>query len=104
MKKPTGPAHDRGGWPTEEVIDRSEHATMDWELEANGLLAVLFNKGLTRADEIRRVKEQLAPQQYEAFSYYERWFFSMETLMIEKGIVTREEIDRKVAELERREG
>ena len=29
--------HDRGGWPTEAPIDRSEHELADWELLADGL-------------------------------------------------------------------
>jgi hypothetical protein len=33
-------------------------------------------------------------------SYYERWTASLETLLLEKGILTAAEIDRKVAEME----
>jgi hypothetical protein len=37
---------------------------------------------------------------YLALSYYERWVRGTEALLIEKGVLTREEIDRKMAELE----
>jgi len=32
----------------------------------------------------------------EKLSYYERWIIAMKALMIEKGILTAEEIDRKM--------
>jgi len=43
-------------------------------------------------------------EQYLSMSYYERWIASLETILVEKGLMTREEIDRKVAELEERWG
>lgn len=92
--------HDRGGWPTEEPIDRSDHQLMDWERRVDGLHSVLGQKGLRRTDELRRAIESLDLEQYESLSYYERWTAALEILMIEKGLLTQEEIDRKVAELE----
>jgi hypothetical protein len=38
---------------------------------------------------------------YERLGYYERWIHGSELILIEKGLLTREEVDRKVAELER---
>ena len=49
--------------------------------------------------ELRRAIESLAPDAYEKLSYYERWITAIETLLVEKGILTREEIDRKVESL-----
>lgn len=60
-------------------------------------------KQVIRVDEIRRAIECLPLKEYESLAYYEKWLTAVETLMIEKGVLTREEIDRKVAELERRE-
>ncbi|MBI4560786.1 MAG: nitrile hydratase subunit beta, partial [Candidatus Rokubacteria bacterium] len=42
-------------------------------------------------------------ERYESLSYYERWVSALEILMIEKNVLTREEIEGKLAELERRE-
>ncbi len=61
------------------------------------------DKRVIRLDEMRRTIESLPPAQYESLAYYERWATALESLMIEKKILTREEIERKVAELERRE-
>lgn len=92
--------HDRGGWPTDEPIDRSEHQIMDWELRVSAIRQVLGQKGLLRSDELRRGIESIEPSQYEALGYYERWTESIESIIVEKGVLTREEIDQKVADLE----
>jgi nitrile hydratase subunit beta len=92
--------HDRGGWPTEQPIDRSDHQLMDWERRMDALHSVLGQKGLRSTDEMRRAIESLPPEQYESLSYYERWTAALEILLLEKGVLTREEIDRKTAQLE----
>ena len=92
--------HDRGGWPTDEPIDRSEHELMDWEQRVDSLHQVLGRKGIRSTDEMRRAIESLEPDTYETLSYYERWTAALEILMVEKGVLTTDEIDRKMGELE----
>lgn len=89
--------HDRGGWPTDEPIERTEHDLADWERRVDALHMVLGEKGVRSVDEMRRAIENLEPRLYESLSYYERWTAALESLMIEKGILTAEEIDRKMA-------
>jgi hypothetical protein len=91
--------HDRGGWPTGEPIERSEHELADWERRVDALHMVLGEKGVRSTDEMRRTIENLEPRLYESLSYYERWTAALESLMIEKGILTAEEIDGKMADL-----
>lgn len=90
--------HDRGGWPTDEPIDRAEHVHADWELRVDALHQVLGRKGLRSTDEMRRAIESLPPEEYESIGYYERWTAALEILLVEKGILTTEEIDRKMAQ------
>jgi nitrile hydratase subunit beta len=90
--------HDRGGWPDAGPIDRAEHTYTMWEKRIDAIRGILGGKQLIRTDELRRAVESLAPDQYEQLSYYERWIVAIEALLIEKGILTREEIDRKMAE------
>ena len=90
--------HDRGGWPTDEPIDRSDHQHMDWEIRMHALHQVLGGKGLRTTDEMRRAIESL--EMYESLSYYERWTGALEILMVQKGILTSEEIDGKMVQLE----
>ena len=93
--------HDRGGWPTDEPIDRSDHQRLDWEVRMDALHQVLGRKGLRTTDEMRRAIESLDPELYESLSYYERWTAALEILMVEKDVLTSEEIDGKMAQLER---
>ena len=92
-------AHDRGGWPDDTPIDRSEHEYSDWERRVDAVHQVLGAQGIRTTDEMRRAIESLPPERYEALSYYEKWTAALEILLIEKGILTAEEIDAKAAEL-----
>ena len=91
--------HDRGGLPIDELIDRSEHEWADWEHLTNALVGALRTRDLITVDELRRGIESIPRELYESYSYYERWSASLETLIVEKGIMTTEEIDAKVKEL-----
>jgi len=88
--------HDRGGWPTEAAIDRSEHHLADWELLTDALVGALGREGVMNADELRRGIESMPLEEYERASYYERWLYSLEVILTEKGILGPGELDRRV--------
>jgi len=88
--------HDRGGWPTDAPIDRSEHELADWELLTDALVHVLAGKGLMNVDELRRGIESMPPDEYEQASYYERWLSSIETILAEKGVLAPGELDARL--------
>jgi hypothetical protein len=94
-------AHDLGGSPG-GPIDKSQHETEDWERLADAINVALGMKGLQTTDEHRRAIESLPPEQYKKLSYYERWIAATEMLLVEKGVLTREEINERSAEIERR--
>ena len=54
-------AHDRGGWPDETPIDRTEHEYSDWERRVDAVHQVLGARGVRTTDEMRRAIESLAP-------------------------------------------
>ncbi|MBT3942844.1 MAG: nitrile hydratase subunit beta [Chloroflexi bacterium] len=87
--------HDRGGWPTDEPIDREEHEWADWERQTQSLRTVLDSRGIMNVDELRRGIESIEPAEYEASTYFERWSASIETNLVEKGVLTTEEIDER---------
>jgi len=93
--------HDLGGSPGTGPIDRSQHDIEDWERLADAVTIVLDKKGVKTTDEHRRAIESLTPELYEKLGYYERWIAATELLLVEKGILTREEIDERAAELEK---
>ena len=96
--------HDRGGLPTDESIDRSDHEWADWEHLTNALVGVLRRHDIMNVDELRRGIESIPPDEYEAYSYYERWSASLESILIEKGVLQESEIDAKVTQLDDRWG
>ena len=72
--------------------------TTMWEKRTDAIRGVLGAKQIIRTDELRRAIESIEPGRYEQLSYYERWIVAVEILLVEKGLLTREEIDRKMAE------
>jgi hypothetical protein len=53
-------------------------------------------------DELRRGIEELGPGAYDELSYYQRWIASIGNNLLEKGVVTVDELGRKLAEVEAR--
>jgi hypothetical protein len=91
--------HDLGGSPG-GPIDKSQHEVEDWERLADAVNIALGIKGLQTTDELRRAIESL--ENYGELGYYERWAAATEKLLVEKDILTREEIDERSAQIERR--
>ena len=89
--------HDLGGMSTDAPIDRSEHELSDWELLTDALVGTLGGQGLMNVDELRRGIESMPPSQYERASYYERWLYSIETILAEKGVLAPGELDARLA-------
>lgn len=87
--------HDRGGWPTSEPIDRTEHELDDWELLTDALVGALNRAGIMNVDELRRGIESMPRDEYERASYYERWLYSVETILTEKGVIARDELEAR---------
>jgi nitrile hydratase len=66
-----------------------------WEVRANSLYAFAVRCGIFKMDEYRHAIERIEPRHYLAASYYERSLTALATLCVEKGIVTREELERR---------
>ena len=88
--------HDRGGMSTDAPIDRSEHELSDWELLMDALFGVLGRQQLMNVDELRRGIESMSPDEYERASYYERWLCSIETILMEKGVLAPGELEARL--------
>jgi len=88
--------HDTGGRPIDEPIDRREHGLEDWELLTDALLGALSRAGVMNVDELRRGIESMPPAEYERASYYERWLFSAETILTEKGVLEPGELESRL--------
>jgi len=66
-----------------------------WEVRVNSLYAFAVRRGIFNMDEYRHAIERMEPRHYLTASYYERSLTSLATLLVEKGILTREELERR---------
>jgi len=97
--------HDMGGLPAGKVKP-TEHAYADWELRVDALMMLLVGvvgegKRMT-VDELRKNIESLPPADYDRMGYYDRWVISLTQTMIQRGVITTDELARKLAEVENR--
>ena len=89
--------HDLGG---KQGFGRVRHSPQApafheaWERRANALYSLAVKLGVFNMDEYRHAIERMEPRHYLAASYYERTLTSLATLCVEKGLVTREELER----------
>ena len=86
-------------------VERGEHDYAEWERRVDALMVLLSGvKGpaLMTVDELRKNIEQLPPEAYDKLSYYEKWISSLTQTLIQRGIITTEELGRKMEEVERR--
>ena len=95
--------HDMGGLPAGPV-ERGEHEHAPWEKRVDAILRLLTDRKrrIMTVDELRRGIEALGPGAYDELSYYERWMASIGENLIEKGVITVDELGRRMAEVEAR--
>ena len=90
--------HDLGGRQGFGAIRYTPNARAfheAWEVRVNSLYAFAVRLGIFNMDEYRHAIERMEPRHYLTASYYERSLTSLLTLCVEKGVVTREELERR---------
>jgi Nitrile hydratase beta subunit len=95
--------HDMGGLPAGPV-QRSEHDYAFWEKRVDALMLLLSHpsRKLLSVDELRRNIEALGGDAYDAMTYYERWMHSIGQTLIQRGVITIDELGKKMAEVQAR--
>ncbi len=95
-------AHDLGGMhgfgpinpePNEPVFHH------EWEKRAFAITLACGFLGKWNLDMSRFARETMEPAEYLATSYYEHWLHGLETLLVETGLLTKEEIEQRMDEL-----
>ena len=89
--------HDMGGEPAGRV-EPTEHDYPDWERRVDALAVLMGNEGVT-VDERRKHIEALPPGEYDAMKYYERWVVSLGHALIQRGLISTEELGRKMEQV-----
>jgi hypothetical protein len=92
-----------GGQPAGPV-ERTEHDYALWEKRVDALLVLLSHKDSRHmtVDELRRNIEGLGSAAYDTLSYYERWIHSIAQTLIQRGVITVDELGRKMADVQQR--
>jgi hypothetical protein len=97
--------HDVGGLPAGRV-ERAEHEYAEWERRIDAMAVLLWaikgGKKMLSVDEHRKNIEALPPEAYDSLSYYEKWIVSLTQCLIQRGVITTDELGRKMEEVEKR--
>ena len=86
--------HDMGGRFGDGAVNASDDVTFaqDWHARALALTLAAGALGQWNIDISRHARERLSPKDYTRFSYYEKWMGGLAELLVEAGVVTREEL------------
>ena len=88
--------HDLGGRQGFGPIRFTPNAAAlhaEWEGRANVLYGMAVRLGIINMDEYRHAIERMDPRHYLGASYYERSLTGLATLMVEKGVTSRAELE-----------
>jgi nitrile hydratase len=89
--------HDMGGMQDfGPVVPESEEPVFhaDWERRIFALTMAMGAWGRWNLDTTRFVRESMPPVEYLASSYYERWLYGLEHLLVERGFLDPEDLAR----------
>ncbi len=92
-----------GGQPAGTVVP-AEHDYAMWEKRVDALMVLLSSKDCQQmtVDELRRNIESLGAAAYDNLTYYERWVHAITQTLLQRGVVTTEELGRRMADVEQR--
>jgi hypothetical protein len=96
-------ANDLGGLPADPLVI-SDHELLPWEKRCHALLDVLDQYKIVNTEEKRRGIDDLGSEIYGKLTYYEKWIVSAANVLMQKGILTPDEIAQKVDEVKARLG
>ena len=88
--------HDIGGMDNIGPVNIEKDEPVfhdDWERKVYAMTLATMGAGIFVTDEVRYVTETIPPRDYLTFKYYEKWLYSLEQLMLQKNVVTREELE-----------
>jgi hypothetical protein len=93
--------HDMGGLPAGRV-EATEHDYALWEKRVDALLVLLTGAKQMTVDELRKNIEAIGPDAYDRMTYYERWIHSISQTLLQRGVITIDELGRRMSEVEAR--
>jgi hypothetical protein len=94
--------HDLGGMHGFGPINPEQNEPVfhyDWERRVLGVAIAGFGGGWYNSDQLRHAMERMGAVAYLSTSYYEHWLSMLETLLIERGAITKQELDARREQL-----
>ena len=94
-KKSYNPHHDMGGQSGRSVIpDKVDDPifAQPWHKRVLGLTVAAGGMGVWNIDMSRFQRESLPKQDYQHFTYYEKWLAALTNLFVASGFVSRDEL------------
>jgi len=89
--------HDLGG-KTVGPVETDTPPTAPWAKLITATVGALRQRDLMCVDEMRRALEDLPKEQYDQ-GYFERWSEALCDLLEEKGLLTHDEVEDRMAAL-----
>ncbi|MFC3559083.1 hypothetical protein [Pedobacter jamesrossensis] len=87
---------------SDDKIEIYERALFPWEKRCHALLDVLDYHKVVNTEEKRRGTENLGSEMASKLSYYEKWIVSASNCLLQKGMISPDEIAVKSKEVEAR--
>lgn len=90
--------HDIGGMEGLGEIRQVENEPRfyeDWERTAFAILLGMAAQGYWNLDEFRHGFERMNPVHHFTAGYYAKWLSSSSTLLVEKGVIDKDELDQR---------
>jgi nitrile hydratase subunit beta len=87
--------HDMGGMDGFGKVEPEPNEPVfheQWEGRVLAMVRAMGSAGAFNIDTSRFYREMLPPHIYLSSSYYQKWLFGLEDLLVDKGFVTTEEI------------
>lgn len=93
--------HDLGGRPA-GPIDTTDREPSLFDKRVDAMFVLLFgpDQAVFSSDAHRRAYESIGAEAYGRLTYYQRWLEGLRIMLVERGVLTDAEIDRRVAALE----
>lgn len=94
-------SHDMGGMHGLGPIPIEENEPVfhsEWEAKVFAMSFATF-VNFFPVDETRHASERMPPGDYLSSSYYERWLYALEQLLIDHNLVSAAEIEARISQL-----
>src|SRR5258705_1120213 len=90
--------HDLGGMHGFGPVEREANEPVfhaRWEAVVYAIMRASMSNGLYNLDEFRHGIERMDPAHYLRSGYYEHWLDGIARVLLEKGVVSAEELERR---------